>query len=476
MNITDWVVKNDFCIGCGVCAAICPTNNLLIDWSTRGELTPFSSDFCKDNCSLCQSVCPFYDHEFNQNDLTADIFNVDSTIQKNEYIGYFLKNYIGHSLTANHRLKGSSGGMASWFMETLLKKQIVDRVVLVGECTGKSCLYHYRVEDTIEGVRSCSGSRYYPVEMSGILRNILMEKEDNKYAIIALPCMAYALRLAMKINPKLRNRIIVIASLTCGQLQNRFYTELLSVESGIPVNQIAKMDYRRQAIDGNALNYLQVPISKDGQDGLPQFNLQLPMHLWQYKFFTLNACSFCDDVFGECADVSFMDAWLPQYIKDSRGNSIIIARTSLVKKLLEKGIREGTCYLKEINPKSVITSQTGVIYKKRILIMGRLYFAKKIGLWYPKKRINEDKKIFRKHRKYIILTYKIQTISKEIWRKYREDQNTNRFWNDMKYLEKEIFKLEKKLKIKSYLGQLYRLLNFPLKYLNHFREVPYDKQ
>lgn len=31
------------------------------------------------------------------------------------------------------------------------------------------------------------------------------------------------------------------------------------------------------------------------------------------------ACNYCDDVFAECADVTCMDAWLPEYSQDHRG-------------------------------------------------------------------------------------------------------------------------------------------------------------
>ncbi len=35
MNVIRIIVKNDYCIGCGVCAGICPSNNLHMDWSEK---------------------------------------------------------------------------------------------------------------------------------------------------------------------------------------------------------------------------------------------------------------------------------------------------------------------------------------------------------------------------------------------------------------------------------------------------------
>ena len=45
MNVMELIVKNDYCIGCGVCAGICPSNNLYMDWSNTGEIIPIFKKF-----------------------------------------------------------------------------------------------------------------------------------------------------------------------------------------------------------------------------------------------------------------------------------------------------------------------------------------------------------------------------------------------------------------------------------------------
>ena len=59
-----------------------------------------------------------------------------------------------------------------------------------------------------------------------------------------------------------------------------------------------------------------------GNEGIPLSNQGLPYHLWHYQYFKHNACNFCDDVFGETADITFMDAWLPEYVRDYKGTSL----------------------------------------------------------------------------------------------------------------------------------------------------------
>ena len=64
------------------------------------------------------------------------------------------------------------------------------------------------------------------------------EKEEKRYAVIGVPCLIYALNMAKKKNKKLDRQLIIMLSLACGQLPNRFYTDFLSIESGVPVNSM----------------------------------------------------------------------------------------------------------------------------------------------------------------------------------------------------------------------------------------------
>jgi len=464
MNVTNIVTKHDYCIGCGICVAICPKDNLFMSWSEQGELVPTPKTTCNNKCSLCLDICPFNNHEINQDDIAKDVFTNNSNLNYHSEIGYYISSYVGYSNRNSQRIKGASGGMATWFLESLLQEGIVDYVIAVGNGQTQDRMFEFKILNTPEEVQACSSSKYYPVDLYQVINNVIKDKTDKKYAIIALPCVVYGMRLAMRKIPCLRHRIKILASITCGQLQNRFYTELLAIESGVPVKELLRMDFRRKSDKENAINYRQVAIRLDGSEGVPQENLKLPIHLWTYKYFTQNACNFCDDIFRETADITFMDAWLPEYINDYRGTSLVVTRTDLADELVKKGMDGGTCRIQHIPADKVAASQKGVIYKKRHLLAGRLHYTEKYGLWYPQKRVKPNPRIYQKNKKFFELTTSIQVKSKEIWPKYRLEQSISGFWKEMESLEKQIKKYER-------IMQANNIMSFMFKAATHPRET-----
>jgi len=409
-DVISTIVRNNLCIGCGVCAAICPERTLLMQFNRFGEYNPTQSKECLKECGLCCKVCPFADGNDNEDSIGNTLYGKTGGISHHPETGYYLNGYVGYAQDTRER--GASGGMATWLLVTLLKKGIVDYIIAVVPSDNMDQLFKFAVLQDTESVLSSSGSAYYPVELSGVLQEVL--NKPGRYAIIGLPCFIKAIRLATQKNRILRERILVTAGIVCGQLKSRHFTDYIASLAGIRGNDLKKVHYRGKSPDIPVSNYYYTFTRKNGTTERIFWNDSIS-EPWMNRWFTLNACSYCDDIFAECADVACMDAWLPEYSKESQGTNIVLVRSQLVQDVIDQGIMGKEVRLEPILIEKVLQSQAGVIDIKRRNLAYQLYLGHQQGCKIPKKRIAAAKisNLFLRQR--IFLKNQMQRVSREIW-------------------------------------------------------------
>lgn len=384
-NVVTSVVDNGLCIGCGMCAGICPKGRLEMQFNERGEYNPVElkgSVPCSEKCSLCYQVCPVHGDTKNETDIGRELYSdVDGMQYRNE-TGYYLSSYLGYSNSNGHRENGASGGMATWTMETLLKNGEVDAVACVGRTNESDKLFEFRICTTTDDIRKCSRSAYYPVEMSRVIQHI-MENEGH-YAIIGLPCVCKAIRLAQDRFPKLKQRIKFVLGLVCGQLVSKYFAEYLVARGGGSPHHIKDFVFRKKS-DEPASATFERCFFRSFRGGNEIEGYSRFCGIWGMGYFKLKGCFYCDDVFAECADAAFMDAWLPKYEVQPEGHSIVILRNTMLKAKISSQIGK-TLNLSEIDVRTTILSQKNTIFLKRRKNYVHYRDALKRGLPAPKMR------------------------------------------------------------------------------------------
>lgn len=396
-------VEHDLCIGCGLCAALCPDGALAMRWNRYGEYNPVEVTPCTTECGLCAKVCPFADHDENEDTIGKELYGNVSGIRHRPETGYYLASYVGHS--EKHRPSSASGGMATWLLEALLTEGVVDHVICVAPTGDPERLFAFRIFDTPEDLRTGAGSAYYPVEMSGVIREVL--QVPGRYAVTGLPCFIKALRLAGQRNKKLRERIVVTIGLVCGQLKSRHFTDYIAALAGVE-GEVTAVRYRGKSPDQPANNYHYAFTTAGGEERKIFWNEGIS-EAWTNRWFTPNACNYCDDVFAECADVTCMDAWLPEYSRDSRGTNLLLVRSPVVQEVIARG--EGVC-LDPIPVERVVQSQRGVVAIKRQHLGYRLYLDTQE---VPKKRVAPERSWDPFLRHEIILKERMRALSRDLW-------------------------------------------------------------
>ncbi|QYZ79906.1 4Fe-4S ferredoxin [Methanofollis formosanus] len=407
------VVEHDLCIGCGLCAALCPAGTLAMQWNRYGEYSPIEVSPCTTECGLCLKTCPFADHEENEDTIGRELYGGVPGIQHRSETGYYLATYVGYS--ERHRPTSASGGMATWLLETLLTQGVVEHVVCVAPTGGPDKLFAFCVFDTAEDVRTGAGSAYYPVEMSGVIRHIL--DVPGRYAITGLPCFLKAIRLAQQRNKKLRERIVVTVGLTCGQLKSRHFTDYIAALAGVQ-GEVTAVRYRGKSPDQPASNFYFSFTSTDGEERRIFWNEGIA-EAWTNRWFTPNACNYCDDVFAECADVTCMDAWLPEFSKDSRGTSLVLVRSPLIQEVIKRG--EGIC-LDPIAVEEVVQSQAGVVAIKRRHLAYQLDLDRMKEKKVPEKRVKPERAKNPFLRQEVVVKERMRVASRDLWINGEQDR------------------------------------------------------
>jgi coenzyme F420-reducing hydrogenase beta subunit len=331
----------------------------------NGDLAPVLDDnsLCQNDCALCMTVCPFSSGLYDPRSQNELLYKNCRGNQFDKNIGWFRECRVGYRTDPELRRSSASGGLLTWCLEKLVTEKIVSKVAVVRFAQAKQNFFEFFAAETVVDLRQAAGSVYHPVALDEILRQIKAAR-DESWAIVGVPCLCTAIRMA---EPFLKDKVRFLFGLACGMYQNAFYTEMLLDRSGISRENVTGIKYRRKSFAGPANDYRfrGTDNHKDGQEipyrGLPYF-------LGKHGFFRQNACNFCMDVFAEAADACFMDAWLPEYVGDSSGTSLVVVRNAKISELLTQGRGSGEITIEEISPGKVVQSQQGHVRRKRELI------------------------------------------------------------------------------------------------------------
>ncbi len=363
-NVVTQVVAKNWCVGCGMCAAVCPKGRLEIRFNDRGEYSPVELESCAEcgiKCSLCYQVCPAHGNTKNETEIGGQLYGDVDGIHQRDETGYYLSSYVGHSNVNGHRENGSSGGMATWTIEKLLVMGEVDAVACVGRTTNPDRLFEFQICRTPDEIRQCGRSAYYPVETSHVIKHIM--ENEGRFAIIGLPCVCKAIRLAQDTFPQLKKRIKVLAGLVCGRLASKFFAEYLVARGGGDPHCIQHFEFRRKSPNEPAKVSFSRCSFTAGEHENKRFGQVRFSFEWGGGYFKPKGCFYCDDVFAECADVTFMDAWFKPYSDSPEGNNLVLVRNLCIDKIY--GDDNLSCSLSPIDIHIVIHSQQRVVFLKR---------------------------------------------------------------------------------------------------------------
>lgn len=423
------IVNNRLCVGCGLCVTESLSSNM--QWDKEGFLVPNLDNTFSENAI---KLCPFNpapEEEIKDEDAIAE--NIFPQSKHTDFkIGRFENTYIGYS--NSFRETSSSGGIATYIFEKLLKDNIVNHLFIVKEINGT---YEYQWFNDANQIKEISKTRYVPVTMENLFKEI--DSKDGKVAVSGVACFIKAIRLKQHYSKQYKEKIPFLVGIICGGLKSKFFTEYLAKNSGI-AGRYVKQEYRIKDQNSSASDYSFGAFDEGHK--FHQMKMARVGDMWGTGLFKSNACDFCDDVTTELADISLGDAWLPEYRSEGLGNSIIITRSKIADALITDGIKNEDLSVKEVSKDKIIQSQKASFVHRQDSLHFRQNFIK-IKL---KKRS--------RFRKPIPFHYKLVQICRRLTRK-----RSLEIWEknpDVTYFKKSMKATFLKLKIATKLNHKLR--------------------
>lgn len=460
-TLINTVIENGFCIGCGACAL--------------DDKSPFQIEMDEFGCfkakiiaginidnsqSKVLEICPFSDLSLNENQL-SEIFLSDAPI-KSDKIGRFFDCYVGFVEDDGFRALGSSGGFGKWIGKQLLLENEIDYFVQLKTNDSNqpnNLLFDYEIFSSSDKVNEGSKSAYYPTTLINILKKI--EKSKGRYAITGVPCFIKTIRLLANANPKLKKKIKYTIGIVCGGMKSANHSKMVAWELGVHPDNLVAIDFRRKYKDRPATQKIyQVWSNKDNKEFFENAN-----HLFGTDygsgFFKPKACDYCDDIVAETADVSFGDAWLPQYRNDPKGTSLIIVRNAKINQILRKAEENKLINIKRISEEDAVSSQSGGFRHRREGLAYRLAKHSESS-WKPLKRVEPNISNLSNNRKRIYeLRETIAAKSHSAFLRALQENNLDLFYKVMIPIENQYKKLlNEKTLIEKIQSKIYRFLSF----------------
>lgn len=355
----DEIASAGLCIGCGSCVALSASPDASMLWDRYGQLKPERglSD------AIFDRICPFASQASDESELAGILF--PAAPSRDPAIGRFEAAYVGHVEEGDFRAIGSSGGMVTWTAVELLRRGLVNGIVHVLPVANprlEGRFFRYGISRSEAEVRAGACSRYYPVDLTEVLRTI--HTTPGRYAITGIPCFIKAINLLRTQDAVFGRRIAYTLGLFCGHMKSAQFVKSLAWQTGVDPADVRAVEYRVKA-ESRPANWYRARLTLEDGTSHEVDWWHLADGDWGAGFFQNSACNYCDDVMAETADIAFGDAWVEPYSSDGHGTNVVIVRKPELDGILCAAARHGRITLRRVEASFVQESQAAGLRQRR---------------------------------------------------------------------------------------------------------------
>lgn len=305
------IVNNNECCGCGTCSVVC--KKIKLQKNSQGFCNPQIENSCS-SCGNCLVVCP---RENTETDYINNVFY--KNIERDGGL-------VCYSENDEIRNKSASGGFITQFLINLLNAKVIDGAILAfsdGTFENTKAIIATSEEDILNS----KSSKYFPVSMVSVLKNIEKEK---KYAFVGKGCDIKGLTLLSKKLKFLNNAIILKIGLMCAATPSQTASE----------NLYKNMTGKEYSKDNSKLFYRYNGWPGDAIAAYKKETFSMPYMISWCKNLSPDHgfhCNVCGNHFAEDADIVVGDAWYKNKKLENNGGgfSLVIPLSNKAKSLIQ---------------------------------------------------------------------------------------------------------------------------------------------
>jgi coenzyme F420 hydrogenase subunit beta len=449
MKVSQYNQKKYYSEGSGVPVLVEPNITMkLNDYGIYEEQVNLNDD--QELHPNVEYVSPYLNDKVNESDISDLLYKNIEGIHYDNSLGYYLSLYAGYVKEGDYRLQASSGGLGTWIFKELFERDLIDGVIHVKRNSDlqSEIMFKYEISRSVEEIREGAKTKYYPLELSEVLK--LVKETPGRYAIIGIPSFIMSVRLLSQVEPIFKERIHYTIGLICGHQKSSKFCEAIAWQVGIQPKDLVNIDFRKKLPNRPALDYgveltgiinnQQVTITKPMKDIIVQD--------WGEGYFKQVSSDYTDDVMNETSDMTIGDAWLPQYENDWEGTSITIIRHPTLQNIIQEGIDSDKLKLDIMSVEQVYASQAAHFRHTRDELSYRLAKKDQEKKWRPTLRVKASLNT-------PVLRQKVQDFrihfaqqSHSVYKEAVERQDFSYFEKRMKKLSRQYKQIYKKIKFK----------------------------
>jgi len=345
------IIKNDLCLGCGLCEAV-----------SQGK------------CRMHLNRKGFYEPEITGTELDDKISRVcpGITIQNRNYgkhlsiWGNVLQVSNAWAADDNIRRQSSSGGVTSALAVYLLESRQVDGVLHVGVQEGTYLYNKLYVSRNRNDVLARNASRYAPAEVFNHIIDIFVADQQETFAFIGKPCDIAAMQNFIAAYPEYKHKVKYYLAIFCAGMPSYKATE----KALATFNKKEKPRSLRYRGDGWPGYF--TATYQDGTSCRMTYNESWGKILGRDLGFR---CKICPDGIGLLADIASGDSWntkdgYPDFT-EADGKNFCFIRTDKGLKLFKEAEEKGYIVTESLNVNEIQYMQR-YQYDRRHLVGWRI--------------------------------------------------------------------------------------------------------